>query len=271
MTSETKPVGAMRQAHQRMAAVGGGPVHFGTQTADPRVADLVRAGKLRVGLYLPQYGKDPNGITTTVWVETARAFADRIGVPLIIVEHATPPEAIACLEQGSCDLLVLPLDSRAAAVGEFSNPIYLFDYTLMVPAGSNIATVADADRLGVRIAAVRNHASTNELIRRVKHAEFVYGETPDEALALLRDGKADAMASARPDLLMLSTKLASPHIFTASYGTNLNRLVVPKGKTHWLAYVNEFVENAKASGAVKRFIERSGTRGVRVAPLGNSN
>jgi hypothetical protein len=60
------------------------------QTTDPRVADLVRAGKLRVGLFLPQYGKGPDGLKTTVWVETARAYAARVGVPLVIVEHATP-------------------------------------------------------------------------------------------------------------------------------------------------------------------------------------
>jgi polar amino acid transport system substrate-binding protein len=52
---------------------------------------------------------------------------------------------------------------------------------------------------------------------------------------------------------------------------NINRMVVPKGKTDWRAYVNEFVEEAKASGAVQQFIERGGTRGVTVAPLGNSN
>src|SRR5262245_58375996 len=71
------------------------------QTTDPRVADLVRAGKLRVGLFLPQFGRGPDGLTTTVWVETARAYAARIGVPLVIVEHPTPPEAIACLKAGS--------------------------------------------------------------------------------------------------------------------------------------------------------------------------
>ncbi len=32
------------------------------QTTDPRVADLVRVGKLRVGLFLPQYGKGPDGL-----------------------------------------------------------------------------------------------------------------------------------------------------------------------------------------------------------------
>ena len=116
------------------------------QTTDPRVADLVRAGKLRVGLFLPEYGKGPEGLKTTVWVETARAYAARVGVPLAIVEHATPLEAIACLKAGSCDQLFLALDARAAEIGDFSNPIFQFDYTLMVPAGFSIAKVADADR-----------------------------------------------------------------------------------------------------------------------------
>jgi hypothetical protein len=32
------------------------------------------------------------------------------------------------------------------------------DYTFLVPAGSSIQHVADADRLGIRIAVVRDHA-----------------------------------------------------------------------------------------------------------------
>jgi polar amino acid transport system substrate-binding protein len=241
------------------------------QTTDPRVADLVRAGKLRVGLFLPQYGKGPDGLRTTVWVETARAYAARVGVPLAIVEHATPPEAIACLKAGSCDQLFLPRDARAAEIGDFSNPVFQFDYTLMVPANSLIAKVAEADRSGIRIAAVRNHASTNDLVRQVKQAEFVYAETPEQTFALMRDGKADVMASTRLVLLDFSTKLAGARVLAERYGANINRMVVPKGKAEWLAYVNEFVEQAKASGAVQQFIERGGTRGVTVAQLGNAN
>jgi len=100
------------------------------QTTDPHVADLVSAGKLRVGLFLPQYIKGPDGSKTTVWIETARAYAARVGIPLVIVEHATAPEAIACLKAGSCDQLFLPLDARAAEIGDFSNPVFQFDYTL---------------------------------------------------------------------------------------------------------------------------------------------
>src|SRR5262245_11271008 len=224
-----------------------------TQTADPRVADLVRSGKLRVGLFLPQYGKGPDGVTTTVWVEAARAYAARLGVPLIIVEHATPPEAIACLKVGSCDQLFLPLDARAADIGDFSNPIFQFDYTLMVPAGSPINKAADADRPGLRIAAVRNHDSTNQLVRQLRQPQFVYAETPEQTFALMRDGKADVMASTRLVLLDFSEKLAGARVLADRYGANINRMVVPKGKTEWLAYVNQFVEEAKGSGAVQQF------------------
>lgn len=58
-----------------------------------------------------------------------------------------------CLKAGACDLLFLPFEARAANVGDFSPPIFQFDYTLLVPGGSSIRSVADADRPGVRIAA----------------------------------------------------------------------------------------------------------------------
>jgi polar amino acid transport system substrate-binding protein len=178
---------------------------------------------------------------------------------------------VACLKAGACDLLFLPRDARAAAVGDFSPPIFQFDYTLLVPPGSSIRSVADADRPGVRIAALRNHASTNELSAQLKQAQLVYADTPDPTFDLLRTGKADAMASARPTLLAYSTQLPDSRVLEDRYGANINRMVVPKGQAGWLAYVSEFVEEAKASGLVQKAIDRAGPRGSTVAPLGDSN
>ena len=49
------------------------------QTPDAHVADLVKAGKLRFGLFPPQYVKDPaTGDLKSAWVEVARALAGRI-------------------------------------------------------------------------------------------------------------------------------------------------------------------------------------------------
>jgi polar amino acid transport system substrate-binding protein len=240
------------------------------QAPDPRVGDLVRASKVRFGLFVPQYIKDPaTGELRGVWSEIAQAFAARIGVQVVLLEHPTPPMAVECLKAGACDLLFLPFDPRAANVGDFSPPIFQFDYTLLVPAGSPVRSVADADRPGVRIAAVRNHASTIELSHLLKQGELVYADTPVPTFDLLRTGRADAMASARPALLGFSTQLPGSRVLEDRYGANINRMVVPKGKAGWLAYVSEFVEEAKASGLVQKAIDRAGPRGVTVAPPGN--
>jgi len=113
-----------------------------------------------------------------------------------------------------------------------------FEYTLLVPAGSSIRRFADADQVGIRIAAVRNHASTNTLAPLMKRAELVYAETPDPTFDLLRDGKADAMASVRPTLLDYSAQLAGSRVLEDHYGANLNRVVILKGNPARLAYIN---------------------------------
>jgi polar amino acid transport system substrate-binding protein len=250
-----------------LASSGAGSAQQGN---DPRVADLIQSGKVRVGLFLPQYTKDASsGELKGVWAESARALAARIGVSLVLVEHPTPPQAVACLKAGACDLLFLPFDERSADVGDFSPPIFQFDYTLLVPDSSAVQRVSDADRSGIRIAAVRNHASTMELSRLLKQAELSYAETPDRTFELLRSGQANAMASARPTLLGYSRQLTGSRVLEDRYGANLNRIVVPKGKGAWLAYISEFVEAAKASGVVRTAIERGGPPGITVSPPGD--
>lgn len=253
-----------------VALLLGSPIAGAQQVPDPRVADLVQAGKIRVGLFPPQYVKHAaTGELKSVWVEIARALATRIGVQAVLLEHATPPKAVECLKAGACDVLFLPLDARAADDGDFSSPFIQLEYTLLVPAGSSIRSVADADRAGVRIAAVRNHASTITLSRMLKQAKLVYAETPDPTFGLLRDGHADLMASTRNALLEYSAQLPASRVLEDHYGANLNRVVVPKGQAARLAYINEFVEEAKASGLVQKAIDRAGPRGVRVALPGN--
>jgi polar amino acid transport system substrate-binding protein len=241
------------------------------QSPDPRVADIVSAERIRIGLFATQFVKDPStGELKGAWSEVGRALAARIGVQLELREFPTPPEAIACLKSGACDVLFLPLDERAAMVGAFSSPIFQFDYTLLVPPASTIRTMADADQHGIRIAAVRNHASANELRRQIKQAELVYADTPDPTFELMRTGQTQAMASARNTLLTFSIRLPESRVLADRYGVLLNRMVVSKSKEAWLAYVTEFVEDVKASGVVQKAIDQAGPRGLTVPAPGDS-
>ena len=105
--------------------------------------------------------------------------------------------------------------------------------------------------------------------RIIKQAEQVVAETPDAAFDMLRTKHVDAWASVRPALIEYSIELPGSQVLEEAYGANFPALVVPKGQAERLAYVSEFVEQAKASGLVKKAIERTGLPGYRVAAPGN--
>jgi polar amino acid transport system substrate-binding protein len=242
------------------------------QAPDNRIADLVHAGTVRIGMHLPQFIKDPttgaihgNG-TGAVIEPIAQALADRIGVKLELVGNASPPKLVDCLNTGGCDVGFLGfLPSRANDVG-YTYPYIQVPFTLMVPQGSPIHSTADMDKPGVRIAVVKSHASTLTLTRLLKNAETVATEIPDEAFELLRSGKVAAWAAPRPPLLEYAGKLPGSKVLDDHYGANLQSLAVPKGQAARLDFVSQFVEEAKASGLVQRAIDRVGGRGIEVAP-----
>jgi polar amino acid transport system substrate-binding protein len=243
------------------------------QVPDPRVADLVQAGKIRVGMHSIMYTKDPRtdelkaASTGIILLDIARALGARIGVEVLPVGYPTIPEMLTCVTSGTCDIGFMGPDSSRSGV-DFSPPILQLDYTFLIPAGSSIQGIADADRPDVRIAVVRDHASTLTLSRIFKHAQLVYAATPDPGFELLRTGQADAFASIRAVLLAYSVKLPGSRVLDDRYGANLLGMVVSKGQDARLAYISEFIEQAKASGLVQQAIERAGLPGHQVAPAG---
>jgi polar amino acid transport system substrate-binding protein len=240
---------------------------------DPRVADIARAGKIRVGLHLPQFVKDPatgeirgHG-TGAVIVQIAEALGTQLGVKVELVGHPSPPKLVECLQENACDAGFLGfVPNRTGDVG-FTPPYIMVPFTLMVPANSPGRAIADIDKPGVRIAAVRNHASTLALRRVVKQAEIVDVEIPDEAFELLRTGRAEAWASPRPPLLEYAHKLPGARVLDGRYGENLQSMAVPKDQSGRLAYISEFLEAVRGSGLVKRAIERAGEHGIEVVPV----
>ncbi len=240
--------------------------------ADPRVADLVQSGKIRVAVFLPQYSKDLatgelHGIGMGfVAMQMGRALADRLGIGLALIENPTPPSALEGLKAGACDLACLGIDASRTAQLDFTPALVQFDYTLLVPHDSNIRSFADADRPGTRIAVVLNHASTFALTRKARHAELAGTELPDAAFELLRNGKVAAFAAPREQLLDYAARLPGSRVLDDSYGLNNAGIAIRKGQAGLLAYLCEFVEEAKASGLLAGIIERGNLRGFRVAP-----
>ncbi|MGB6345571.1 MAG: transporter substrate-binding domain-containing protein [Xanthobacteraceae bacterium] len=240
-------------------------------TADPRTADLVQAGAIRLALFLPQYTKDTatgavRGLGPgLVMLEIGRALAARLNAKLPIVEQPTPRAALDCIKAGGCEFAFLGIEPSRAAEIDFTPALFQFDYSFLVPAGSALRQFADVDRIGIRVAVVRNHASTMALTRMVKHAALVGFDPPDDAFAALASGKAEAFAAPRQILVEYSERLPGSRVLDEGYGINRVGIAVAKHRTGLRAYLAEFVDESKTSGLIARLIAEADLRGFEVA------
>jgi polar amino acid transport system substrate-binding protein len=245
---------------------------YAQQAPDPRIADLVKAGRLRVGLGLGGQGviKDPaTGEVRGATVDLARALATRIGIDLQPVYYPRPGAVPEGLRTNAWDVAFMVIDPDYAAEGDFSTPYMQSDFTYLVRAGASIRNVADADQPGVRIAVPRGDASGLYLSRILKRAELVRTDSIAAAIDLLRTGQGDAYAGPRSVALRESAQQPGSRVLEDRFAVIFAAALVPKGHAGRLAYVSEFIEETKASGLMKQIFERAGLRGVQVAPAGN--
>jgi len=237
------------------------------QSPDPRMADIVHSGRIRVALYVPQYIKDPVTGALSGWpIDLVAALGERIGVQGVSVEHPNPADALTSVVAKVCDAAIIGIEAERATKLDYTAALVEADYTLLAPAGSPYQSLTDADRPGVRIAAVRHHASTIALAKIIKHATLVYADTPAATSTIFRDGGADLFASLREVLRHYVERLPGARLFEGRYGFNPIGMAVAKGHAARLTYLSDFVEDAKASGLVQRAIDRASWRGIRVAP-----
>jgi polar amino acid transport system substrate-binding protein len=245
------------------------------QSTDPRVADLIQSGKLRVALGLgapPLAMKDPNtGEVRGPALDLARALAKKIGVKLEPVEYPRPGAVLAGIKDNEWDVTFLVADPARLVDADFSPPYMQSDFTYLVPAGSSKRLVADMDQPGTRIAVPRGDASDLRLTRILKHAELVRLDSIAAAIEMVHGGKVDAYAAPRSLLLALSNKAPGSRVLDDGFANISFVAMVPKDKGGRIAYVSDFIEEAKATGLVKQTIDDANLRGLQVAPPSRAN
>jgi polar amino acid transport system substrate-binding protein len=236
---------------------------------DPRVAALAAAGAIRLALFLPQYAEDASGVrgigTGFIAIEIVGALAARLGVAARVIKYPSPKDAVAGLRDGECDVAFLGIEPSRVAMVDFSPALFQFDYSLLVPAGSAIESLDDADQAGRRIGLVDGHASALALRRIVKQAELIGVELPESAFDLLRDQKVDALAFPRDQLIAFAGRLPGARVLAKGYGVNRVGIAVAKGSAGLLSYLSDFAAEAKTTGLVQCAIERGRLDGFDVA------
>jgi polar amino acid transport system substrate-binding protein len=243
------------------------------QTApDVRIADLVQSGTLRVGVgigSLTTATKNPaTGEIKGPATELGRALAARMGVKFVAVEYPRPGAVVDGLRNNGWDISVLIIDPARAEQVDFSHPFLQSDLTYLVAENSAIKSVGDADQSGIGIGVARGDTSDLVLTRLLRHAQLARTDSIPAALELLRTGAVQAIALNRPSLIALAATLPGSRVVSDGFGDFYSGVAIPKGHEGRLAYINAFIEEAKASGQINRMIETLAMQGVRAAPSG---
>ena len=233
-------------------------------------SEMAPSGKLRIGLNHGNFllvnagssASDPRGVAPDVGRELGR----RLGVPVEFLRYETAGKLADAVKSGDWDVAFLGAEPQRAGEIAFTAAYLEIPSTYLVPAGSPIRSVADVDREGVRIAVADQSAYGLFLSRTVKHAQLVLTKGLDSSFDVFVAERLDALAGLKPRLLMDVQRLPGARLLDGQFTAVQQAIGTPKARIAAARYLQQFVEDVKASGLVAAAIERNAVPGVSVAP-----
>ena len=209
-------------------------------------------------------GESYRGVAVTL----GRSLAEKLGVPAQILPHQASGEIQNSAADNKWDVAFLPVDAERKKFVDFGNAYHLLQSTFLVAPGSPIGSVSDANTGHVAIGGVANTATFRAATKATPAATHVEFAKVDLAVAAMQEGRIQAIALSRESLAGLAGKLPGSRILDDAFLNSSTAVCVPKGRPAALAYVSEFIEEAKASGLVRRALDEMGLTSSQVAPKG---
>jgi polar amino acid transport system substrate-binding protein len=235
--------------------------------------ELTPHGKLRVAiavgpapsaLYAVKDGAGYRGVTIVL----GTALAQKLGVPVEWVPYLATGEIQASAASGAWDVSFMPVDEERKKFVDFGNAYHLLQSTYLVAPNSSIKSIAEANAPGVRIAGAAGTATFRASNKASPQATHLALAGVDATVEAMRAGQADAIALSRESLTGLSVKIPGSRVLDGGFLNSTTAVAVPKGHAEALAYVGAFIEDAKASGMVRRAFDDMGLTSSQVAPAG---
>ena len=240
---------------------------------DAARAELAPTGVLRAGINMSNFllvtGKSSSGDPEGVSPSMARELATRLGVEVQYVPFKTPGELADAAVDEIWDVGLIGAEPERAKVIDFTSAYCEIEATYLVPAGSTITSIEEVDRAGIRIAVAARSAYELWLSDNIKNAELKLASGLDGSFDLFVEEKLEVLAGLRPRLITDVERLPGARILDGQFSAVQQAMGTKPDRKIGAAYLRSFVEDAKASGLVAKFIEQFGVVGrLTVAPPG---
>jgi polar amino acid transport system substrate-binding protein len=233
---------------------------------------LAPTGPLRAGLVrAPTAGVffinvDDEGFPRGVTVDLATALATSLGLDVTFSIFPNSGECTDAVANAGVDVAFMPVDASRAARVAFGPAYYLLESTYLVSGASGIRTLADVDRPHIRVVGIADTTTIRASARTLRHTAPVAIRGVDEAIAMLLDGRADALALSRDSLNQVQSGIPGSLITPGGFQQTTISIAVPPGRPEALAVAGAFLERAKRDGTVRRALDALGLVNEAVAP-----
>lgn len=251
-----------------LAVLAGCATPASAPTTDVR-AVLAPAGALRVATYVgspSSYVVGADGAPRGVGYDLGRALAARLGVPFVPVLFPNNAAALASVRDGSTDLTFTNASPERAAAIDFAGTFLDVEKSALVARGSPVRTLDDLKRPGARIGVSAGSTTAGELAPLYPAATIVPIATLKDAAAALDRGEIVAFATNDAILFELSDGLPGSTVLPGHWGLEHFAPGVPKGRLaahpDAAAFLERFVDDARADGTIAAAVARAGLRGV---------
>ncbi len=238
------------------------------------VRQLAPKGHLRVAInhgniVLAQIDRETEELSG-VTVELARELGARLGVDIDLVRFDAAGQVFDALKAGALDIIFLAIDPLRAQEIAFSPPYALIEGNFVVAADSYLHSMADIDKVGMRVAVAHGSAYDLFLTRALKQATVLRLPTGIKALEVFVADRLDAAGSVKQPIVKFMETHKSLRLIEPAFMQIRQAMGMPHGRPLGSAYLYTFIEEMKASGFIAEALRQSGQVDVDVAPLETS-
>jgi polar amino acid transport system substrate-binding protein len=236
------------------------------------VRDIAPTGTLRVAIAVGPAPstfwatRDATGKPKGVTVDLGKAAADKLQVPLQLVEYPNSGEIAAASDKDAWDISFMPADSEREKFVDMGPAYVVYASGYLVRAGSDIHTLAEVDHDGTKVGCIDGTATSRTLAKTLKHASLTKFPQAEVAAERIGKGEIDALSMGLEALEDLAKKLPGTRVLDGAVQSTGVVVTVPKQRPATRAWAAQFVEAAKADGTVRRAFDGNGFENVKVAP-----
>ncbi|MDE2616220.1 MAG: ABC transporter substrate-binding protein [Burkholderiales bacterium] len=239
----------------------------------PLTTVFAPTGRLRASINLGNpilANRDPlTGEAVGVSVDLARAFAERLGLPLELVVLETAGKSVDAVRQEQADIGFFAIDPLRGQEIAFTGPYVLIEGCYLVRADSLLQRNEEVDRAGLRVTVGGGSAYDLYLSREIKQAQLVRApSSPAVVETFLAQGH-DVAAGVRQQLEADARRFPGLRLLPDRFMVIRQAMGCPKSRGPAASeHLGAFVEEMKASGFVADALQRHAIQGATVAPAG---